>query len=70
MMMKVINNWCLVPTSEFTARPGVWGAGLGLEPQTCENQNVLPALLFAVWFPAAIKQKLRLLLFVIRGTSR
>lgn len=21
MMMKVINNWCLVPTSEFTARP-------------------------------------------------
>lgn len=68
-MMKVINNWCLVPTSEFTARPGEWGAGLGWSLRR-ENQNVLPALLFAARFPAAIKQKLRLLLFVIRGTSR
>lgn len=29
MMMKVINNWCLVPASEFTAKPRVQGAGLG-----------------------------------------
>lgn len=39
-MMKAINNWFLVPTSEFTAPPGV-GRAAELEPQTV--QSVLPA---------------------------
>lgn len=50
MMMKVINNWCLVPTSEFTARPrerGVqgWAGALDVrEPERASRLAVCSAI--------------------------
>lgn len=69
--VKVVNSCFLVPASERPARPGTRGPGRKrLSLRLRRAAKTLPTPRCLQQFPAAIKQKLRLLLFVIPGASR